>query len=155
MSAMSGSWGIRKFQEERNQACFVRAKSTSPNTMVWMIDFFFFNECIYTRMNEWKTSGGSEGKEMRGEKLEGYYWNLVFWISLSNCDGNEIKQHNNRVCAQSCLTLCNPWTVARQAPLFMGFSRQEYWSGLPRPPPGDFPNPGIKPASLRSPAIGR
>ena len=40
------------------------------------------------------------------------------------------------------------WTVAHQAPLSMGFSRQEYWSGLPLPPPGDLPNPGIKPASL-------
>ena len=49
--------------------------------------------------------------------------------------------------AQSCLT---PWTVARQAPLSMGFSRQEYWSGLPFPSPGDRPNPGIKP---RSPAL--
>ena len=38
------------------------------------------------------------------------------------------------------------WTVARQAPLSMGFSRQEYWSGLPRPPPGALPDPGIKPA---------
>ena len=38
-----------------------------------------------------------------------------------------------------------PWTVARQAPLSMGFSRQEDWSGSPRPPPGDLPNPGIKP----------
>ena len=36
-----------------------------------------------------------------------------------------------------------PWTVARQAPLSVGFPRQEYWSGLPFPPPGDFPNPGI------------
>ena len=39
------------------------------------------------------------------------------------------------------------WTVARQAPLSTGFSRQEYWSGLPFPPPGDLPNPGIKPES--------
>ena len=38
-----------------------------------------------------------------------------------------------------------PWTVARQAPLSMGFSRQEYWNGLPFPPPGNLPNPGIKP----------
>ena len=43
-----------------------------------------------------------------------------------------------------------PWTVARQAPLSMGFSRQEYWSGLPFPSPGDLPNPGIEP---RSPAL--
>ena len=41
-----------------------------------------------------------------------------------------------------------PWTVAHQAPLSMGFSRQEYWSGLPFPSPGDLPNPGIKPRSL-------
>ena len=40
-----------------------------------------------------------------------------------------------------------PWTVARQAPLSMGFSRQEYWSGLPCPPPGDFPDPGVEPTS--------
>ena len=43
---------------------------------------------------------------------------------------------------QSCLTLATPWTVARQAPLSMGFSRQEYWSGQPFPSPGDLPNPG-------------
>ena len=47
-------------------------------------------------------------------------------------------------CAQLFAT---PWTVAHQAPLSMGFSRQEYWSGLPFPPPGDLPHPGIEPAS--------
>ena len=47
-------------------------------------------------------------------------------------------------------------TVANQAPLSMGFSRQEYWSGLPCPPPGDLPDPGIESTSLISPAlIGR
>ena len=45
-----------------------------------------------------------------------------------------------------------PWTVACQAPLPMGFFRQEYWSGLPFPSPGDLPNPGIEPTSLTSPA---
>ena len=49
---------------------------------------------------------------------------------------------------QSCPTLCDP--VDRQALLSLGFSRQEYWSGLPFPPPGDLPDPGIKP---RSPAL--
>ena len=44
--------------------------------------------------------------------------------------------------AESCLTLYNPITVALQAPLSMGFSRQEYWSGSPRPPLGDLPDPG-------------
>ena len=45
------------------------------------------------------------------------------------------------------------WTVACQALLFMGFSWQEYWTGLPCPPPGDLPDPGIEPASLMSPAL--
>ena len=45
---------------------------------------------------------------------------------------------------QSCLTLATPWIIPHQAPLSLGFLRQEYWSGLPFPPPGDFPHPGIK-----------
>jgi len=45
------------------------------------------------------------------------------------------------------------WTIAHQVPLSMGFSRQEYWSGLPCPPPGDLLDPGINPTSLTSPAF--
>ena len=52
------------------------------------------------------------------------------------------------VCAQSCSR-----TVACQAPLSMGFPRQEYWSGLSFPSPGDLPHPGIKPMSLESPPL--
>ena len=51
---------------------------------------------------------------------------------------------------QSCLTL---WTVARQVPLSMGFSRQEYWNGLLCPSAGDLPDPGIEPVSLMSPSL--
>ena len=54
---------------------------------------------------------------------------------------------------QFCPTLCNAIIVACQAPLSMGFSRQEYWSGWPRPPPGALPHPGIKPESLILPAL--
>ena len=52
--------------------------------------------------------------------------------------------------AKSCPTLATPWTIACQAPLSIGFSRQEYWSGLPFPSPGDLPDPGIE---LGSPAL--
>ena len=48
---------------------------------------------------------------------------------------------------QLCLTICNPMDHSRQAPLSVGFSRREYWSGLPFPPAGRLPNPGIEPAS--------
>ena len=50
----------------------------------------------------------------------------------------------------SCSVVLNfapPWTIACKSPLSVGFSRQKYWSGLPYPPPGDLPNPGIKPRS--------
>ena len=53
-------------------------------------------------------------------------------------------------CVQLFTTL---WTVARQAPLSMDFPRQEYWSDLPCPPPGDLHNPRIEPTSLTSPAL--
>ena len=76
-----------------------------------------------------------------------------------------LKQHNHirqcqwrvRVSVFSCLSYIwffeTLWTVAHQAPLSMGFSRQEYWSGVPCPPPGDLPDPGIEPASPLSPAL--
>ena len=48
---------------------------------------------------------------------------------------------------QSYPTLCDPWTIVCQVPSSMGYSRREYWSGLPFPSPGDLPNPGIEPGS--------
>ena len=52
------------------------------------------------------------------------------------------------MCTLNCVRLfATPWTVAWQAPLSMGFFRQEYWSGLPFPPSGDLPDPGIEPES--------
>ena len=55
--------------------------------------------------------------------------------------------------AKLCMTLVTPWTVACQAPLSVGFSWQEDWSGFSFPSPGDLPDPGIKPASLASPSL--
>ena len=59
-------------------------------------------------------------------------------------------------CLLSCLVVCDPvtpWTAARQPPLSIEFSRQEHWSGLPVPPLGDLPGPGIEPLSPASPAL--
>ena len=55
--------------------------------------------------------------------------------------------------AKSCPTLATQWTLAHQASLSLGFPRQEYWSGLPFPSPGDLPDPEIEPESLMSPAL--
>ena len=59
------------------------------------------------------------------------------------------------VLSRSVVSGCSatPWTVAHQAPLSMGFSQQEYWSGLPCPPPGGLSHPGIEPEPLMSPAL--
>ena len=100
---------------------------------------------------------------------------IHLWSWLVVClseDLDKFKEQSHRLSTntnhsevtQSCLTLCDPmdrgarllqlfltlWTIAYQAPLSMGFSRQEYWSGLPFPSPGNLPNPGIEP---RSPAL--
>ena len=77
---------------------------------------------------------------------------MVFpeYIPRSGIDGS-------RVCLLSlfsCVRLfAAPWTVARQAPLSMEFSRQEYWSGLLFPPPGNLSNPGTEPESHLTPAL--
>ena len=65
--------------------------------------------------------------------------------------GGLVSESESEV-TQSCPTLCDPWTIAHQAPPSMGFSRQEYWSGLPFPSPGDLPDPGIEPRSPTSEA---
>ena len=59
-----------------------------------------------------------------------------------------LLSHFNRV-----QLFATSWTVAHQAPLSLGFSRQEYWSGLPHPPLGDLPNPGMEPTSPKAPAL--
>ena len=62
------------------------------------------------------------------------------------------RQPHNTSSVRSTL-LATPWTVARQAPLSMGFPRQEYWSGLPFPSPGNLPTPGIEAMAPASPAL--
>ena len=88
------------------------------------------------------------------EVLEKY--NLCYFSISSLVEQNHTIFRAERyttmhVCAQllSCVQLlATPWTVAHQAPLSLEFSRQEFWSGVPFPPLGDLPNPGIKPTSL-------
>ena len=65
----------------------------------------------------------------------------------------DYKEGGGGVVVPSYLTPVTPCTVAHQAPLSMEFSRQEYWSGLPFPSPGDLPDPGIKPKVLISPSL--
>ena len=75
----------------------------------------------------------------------------TIWIAV----GTWISHMYVCTCSElSCVQLSvTPWTVACQAPLSTKFSRQEYWSKLPCPPPGDLPHPGIEPESLTSPTL--
>ena len=72
--------------------------------------------------------------------------NEAMWGTCSELSGSCLV-------AKSCPTLVLPWTVARQASLSVEFSRQEYWSRLLFPPPGDLPDAGIEPAAPEAPAF--
>ena len=80
------------------------------------------------------------------------YHHSAWWMCLAEeivlCLNMCVLSHFSPVRLRATL-----WTVALQAPLSMGFSRKEYWSGLPGPFPGDLPDPGIKPCSLTSPTL--
>ena len=71
-------------------------------------------------------------------------WSWVGVWSLDSLGQSEVKVKS----LSHVQLFATPWTVAYQAPPSMKFSRQEYWSGLPFPSPGDLPHPGIEPGSL-------
>ena len=82
---------------------------------------------------------------MKRQKLSGvkhHHARNISFLVFCPLDGSLVTK--------SCLILATSRTVACQAPLSMGFSRQEYWSGLPLPSPGDLPDPGVEP---KSPAL--
>ena len=76
------------------------------------------------------------------------------WVQVGGLERLSVGvRHLFQVQSSVAANSVTPWTVAHQAPLSMGFSRQEYWSGLPFPSPGDLPNPGIEPESPVCPAL--
>ena len=87
--------------------------------------------------------------QFRGWKAQKSLWSLAV-VCVCVCMLTCVHRHAR---GQSCPTFVMPWIVACQASLSMGFSRQEYWSGLPFPPPGNLPDPGIQPLSPTSPAL--
>ena len=87
-------------------------------------------------------------------QIQGQRFGLRFRVRVPTQWGNGDPEKSNAVlsCFSHVWLFATLWTVTHQAPLAMGFPRQEYWSGLPFPPPGDLPNPGIEPTSPVSPA---
>ena len=88
---------------------------------------------------------------------------VALFVVSKNWEYPQMSKNRGPVCKGTCYTVLSRfncvhlwvtlWTVVCQAPLSVWFSIQEYWSRLPCPPPEDLPNPGIKPMSLRSPAL--
>ena len=89
----------------------------------------------------------------RHAKIDFYFeiCKLLFFIPFDVGEQLRALEPGRRACV-CCISL-TLWTVAHKALLSRGFSREEYWSGLPFPPPGDLPDPGVKPTSFASPAL--
>ena len=102
--------------------------------------WYFFQK---TRTNHPKIYMGSQKTQICQSKLrkkkKSWRHNLKF---------SYYKVCTHTKSLQSCLTLCDPWPVAWQAPLAMGFFRQQFWSGVPCPPPAGLPGPGIEPSMV-------
>ena len=78
-------------------------------------------------------------------------WFLTAVVSSAQTGSPECMNERMHVCSVVSNSFATPWTVAHQAPLSKGFPKQEYWSGLPFPTPGDLTTPGTEPMSLASP----
>ena len=135
-------------------------------TWVWSlcwVDPLEEGKAAHSSILAWRTPWTEEPREL---------WSIV----LQRAVHNWVRKHSTAqalgktLCVCVCVCVCvrvrarvrtlspvrlfpTPWTIACQAPLSMGFSRQEYWSGLPFPTSGDLPHPGIEPASLASPPL--
>ena len=125
--------------------------------------------CVCVSVRLWRVGrspGGFVGPQVQYSYLYACPYNSISDKALEQpAEGNtqfenhHHKQHNVLDCSTCVLVyfvrsdFASPWTVARLTPLSTGFSRQEYWSGLPFHPPGELPNPGMKPTSHTSPAL--
>ena len=90
-----------------------------------------------------------KAEHRRTDAFELWYWRTLLRVPWTARRSNQsiLKEIGGGLVAKLCPTLVTPWTVACQAPLSTGFSRQEFWSGLPFPFPGNLLDPGIEPCS--------
>ena len=126
----------------------VIAKSVGECSFSSLTPGRLYNVTITTRSGKYESHSFSQ--ERTGEAFMRYRLS-------ENQPPTWLRASGTHVCVLSCFSpahlFVSPWTVAHQAPLSMGFSRQEYWSGLPCRLPGHLPDPGIEPTSLMSPAL--
>ena len=133
-----------------------------PKSLLVMSDSLRLHGILQARILEWVAFLFCRGSAQPGEVLRQIFYKVgpeVLWgLLIASCGQAQRRVLASPVaavlaCAWPCPLRATPWTGARQTPLSMGFSGQEHWGGLPFPPPGDLPNPGIKPMSPVSPCV--
>ena len=103
---------------------------------------------VASRSWKWLPADNQQGSEDLRPTVPRNWILPKIWMSLDLCSSSCVLNRFSHV-----RLFVTPWTVAHQAPLSMGFSRQEYWSGLPLPSPGDLPDSGIELVSPVVPAV--
>ena len=139
-------------QHEHKRASVTTSMDLSPTPIPWFLTLSTAD--ILGQSILWWGLGAWPGHYRILSSYPDFYPLYVSNIPHS-CDNQKASRHwgdpqflcsgDGGLVAKSCLTFVTPWTTACQAPLSTGFSRQEYWSGLPIPSPGDLPDPGIEP----------
>ena len=139
---------------ERERACW---KSAEPP-----LQSFWLRTDLYTRLRKWLSQEGPlerskqvspESSHRAGERVSISHRQDLLPRGISLSPWKDIASFSSVQSLSRVRLFVTPWTVACWAPLSMGFSRQEYWSGLSFPPPGDLPNPEIEPGSPASPGL--
>ena len=137
------------FSETKSRLLWpVLSSSTDFATNLWAIQGRFSNQILKNfSMNFLTFSHTAGGNVVKQCSLFGKLWQFLKKLNIVLPCARVLSRFSR---VWLFVTL---WTVAWEAPLSMGFSRQEYWSGLPFPPPGDLPGPGIETTSLMYPAL--
>ena len=152
---------------------FFFLKSTKTlHTKIVHIKYWSKLISIYLQLNStWRSPGEGKGYPLQYSGLENSMDCIVHGVTESRkwptdfhfhlVFSPRLVKHSQRILFKVCMLshfssvwlFASLWTVAHQAPLSIGFSRQEYWSGLPCPPPGDLPDPGNEPVSFMFPEL--
>ena len=136
-----GNWGSERWSHLPESTQLVRAELGLKLKVVWLFLLYWFSRWSNQLSSLYKR--GQRGTVvLKWEKMRNSYQDLYTRACACVCSVTSVVSDS-----------ATPWTVAHQAPLSMGFSRQEHWTGLPWPPPENLPDPGIEPKSPASPAL--
>ena len=140
-----------KFKNRQHKLFLGTAKSLQLCPTLWDPPGSSVHGILRAKTLDWVAMPSSRGSSRPRDRTHicFLYWQAgSLPRSHQGIHGTKIKRMISEVkVTQSCPTLVTPWTVAHKVPLSMGFSRQEYWSGLPFPSSGNLPDPGIEPMS--------